>query len=227
MNRAQFIKELERLLSDLPYGERQEAIQYYNDYFDDAGPEKEAQVIAELGSPAKVAKTIREGMSEGGEYTEHGYEDARFRQAQELSSEWKKPEEPQVFNRCKGANPWKFFSILLLCLLLFPIILPLFLAFLGVIAAVILGICGLIAGAVVAAVALPLAGLLLIGIAVYNLFFLPAIGITLGGIGCLLLSAGILLFLLTVWCVKTILPLCIRSIVSIIRYPLRKAGIVR
>ena len=140
MNRAQFIKELERLLSDLPYGERQEAIQYYNDYFDDAGPEKEAQVIAELGSPAKVAKTIREGMSEGGEYTERGYEDARFRQAQELSSEWKKPEEPQDFNRCKGANPWKFFSILLLCLLLFPIILPLFLAFLGVIAAVILGI---------------------------------------------------------------------------------------
>ena len=39
MNRARFIKELERLLLDLPAGERKEALQYYNDYFDDAGPE--------------------------------------------------------------------------------------------------------------------------------------------------------------------------------------------
>ena len=60
-----------------------------------------------------------------------------------------------------------------------------------------------------------------------NLFFLPAVGITLGGIGCILLAVGILLFLLAVWAGKSFLPFCIRSIVSIIRYPLRKAGIVK
>lgn len=45
------MKELEQLLMDLPVDERREAIQYYNDYFDDAGPENEAWVINELGSP--------------------------------------------------------------------------------------------------------------------------------------------------------------------------------
>ena len=53
MNREQFIRELERLLKDLPAGEREAAIQYYNDYFDDAGAENEAQVIRELGRDRK------------------------------------------------------------------------------------------------------------------------------------------------------------------------------
>lgn len=86
MNREQFIRELERLLKDLPAGEREAAIQYYNDYFDDAGAENEAQVIRELGSPAQVAGTIRDGMSENGEYTERGYENTRFSDPQEVSA---------------------------------------------------------------------------------------------------------------------------------------------
>lgn len=222
MNRAQFMKELERLLWDLPFNERREAIQYYNDYFDDAGWENEARVIKELESPKKVAETIREGMSENGEYTEHGYEDARFRQAQELSDYREAPSAS-----AKAHNPWKLLSILLLCLILLPVIVPVFAVLLIIPIAVLLGIGGLMLGIVVAAVALPLAGLLLIGFAFYNLFFLPAVGITLGGIGCILLSVGILLFLLTVWAGKTFLPFCIRTIVSIIRFPLRKAGIVK
>ena len=73
MNRKQFLYELEQLLKDIPDNERAEAIQYYNDYFDDAGAENEARVIEELESPEQVAETIREGMSEsGGEYTENG-----------------------------------------------------------------------------------------------------------------------------------------------------------
>ena len=40
MNRVEFMTELERLLSDLPEEERQAAVQYYADYFADAGVEK-------------------------------------------------------------------------------------------------------------------------------------------------------------------------------------------
>ena len=39
MDRAQFMKQLERLLSDISEAERQEALAYYNSYFDEAGPE--------------------------------------------------------------------------------------------------------------------------------------------------------------------------------------------
>ena len=81
MDRAQFMKQLERLLSDISESERQEALAYYNGYFDDAGPENEASVIRELGSPGKVAAIIKADLDESNEqyarYTEHGYEDAR------------------------------------------------------------------------------------------------------------------------------------------------------
>ena len=47
MDRTQFMKELEKLLCDISEGERQEALAYYNSYFDEAGPEMEASVIRE------------------------------------------------------------------------------------------------------------------------------------------------------------------------------------
>ena len=44
MNRKQFMEQLERLLSDISEAERQEALEYYEGYFDDAGPENEGEV---------------------------------------------------------------------------------------------------------------------------------------------------------------------------------------
>ena len=51
MNRAEFMRQLERLLMDIPENDRLDAIAYYNDYFDEAGVENEARVIQKLGSP--------------------------------------------------------------------------------------------------------------------------------------------------------------------------------
>lgn len=76
MSVEKFLDELKFLLSDLPEEEREEAIDFYRCYFEDAGKENEAAVIAELGSPEKVAYSIREGLKEKedeGEYTENGY----------------------------------------------------------------------------------------------------------------------------------------------------------
>ena len=39
MNRTEFMERLERLLWNISDSEREEALQYYNDYFDDAGEE--------------------------------------------------------------------------------------------------------------------------------------------------------------------------------------------
>ena len=76
MNQEKFLRELEHLLSDISQVEREEAMDYYRCYFEDAGAENEARVLQELGSPKKVADTIKEGLrenSEAGEYTETGY----------------------------------------------------------------------------------------------------------------------------------------------------------
>ena len=59
MNKVGFMSQLESLLSDVPTAEREEALQYYNDYFEDAGEENEADVIASLGSPKTIAENIK------------------------------------------------------------------------------------------------------------------------------------------------------------------------
>lgn len=76
MNRAEFMRRLAELLSDVPPAEREEAIQYYNDYFDDAGAENESGVIASLGTPEELARSIKAGLNDGGnsgEFTESGF----------------------------------------------------------------------------------------------------------------------------------------------------------
>ena len=50
--------ELTRRLAALPEGERRDALQYYEEYFDDAGPDMEGAVLAELKSPAAVAARL-------------------------------------------------------------------------------------------------------------------------------------------------------------------------
>ena len=81
MNRAEFMRQLEHLLRNISESERQEALDYYNSYFDDAGAENESKVIQELGSPGKVAAIIKADLAgsakEYAEYTDQGYQDSR------------------------------------------------------------------------------------------------------------------------------------------------------
>lgn len=83
MNRAEFIRELEYLLQDISDAEREDAIAYYRDYLEEAGDEHEADAILEFGSPERVAAIIRADLAgqleEGGDFTDSGYQDARFR----------------------------------------------------------------------------------------------------------------------------------------------------
>jgi len=58
MNRAEFMSDLKFKLRRIPYEEVQNAIGFYEEYFDEAGVENEAQTIEALGSPADVASKI-------------------------------------------------------------------------------------------------------------------------------------------------------------------------
>lgn len=81
MSYEQFMRELNSLLVDVPAEEREEALQYYSDYFADAGRENEEEVLRELGGPKKVAALIKAGLKGGmdsGEFTERGYMDDQF-----------------------------------------------------------------------------------------------------------------------------------------------------
>ena len=68
MNKKLFLDELHRLLSDLPPEERNQAIKYYEDYFEDAGPENEQAILKELGSPQELADQIKAPTQDDIEY---------------------------------------------------------------------------------------------------------------------------------------------------------------
>lgn len=86
MNRREFMDALERQLEDLSLDDRIDALQFYEDYFEDAGRDREQDVIRELGSPQAVAETIKrdlgmivEGSSRETGESENAYRDYRSR----------------------------------------------------------------------------------------------------------------------------------------------------
>lgn len=58
MNRREFLKTLRRELESLPFDEREEALAYYEEYLDEAGPEREEDAIRSFGSPREIAARI-------------------------------------------------------------------------------------------------------------------------------------------------------------------------
>lgn len=58
MTRNEFFTRLQAGLARVPQEEAAEAVRYYNEYFDDAGPERVQQVLEELGPPEKIAQQI-------------------------------------------------------------------------------------------------------------------------------------------------------------------------
>lgn len=61
MNKQTYLAKLAQLLAPLPEQERQDALNYYEEYFDAAGPEAEDATAAKLGDPADAARKILEG----------------------------------------------------------------------------------------------------------------------------------------------------------------------
>lgn len=227
MSRKEFMERLEKLLWNISESEREEALQYYNDYFDDAGEENEAKVIEELVSPEQVAQKIKAGLSDSAsEFSEQGYRDTRFEaRGGELSAgQGTADDRGQSAGRKRDTNFWKILAIALLCILLLPVILPvgggILIGVLGIVA----GIIALFIGIVVAGFVILAAGIIVAGIGVAQAFVTPAAGIALAGTGCILTALGVLLSLVTIWCCVKVVPWIIRGIVGLISYPFRKAG---
>ena len=227
MNRVEFMQQLEHLLSDIAEHDRLDAIAYYNDYFDEAGMENEAQVIRELGSPEKVAATIKMDLNASGnteaEYTEHGYEDGRdgvninTPATQETSSrEQKKKRE--------------FPLALIIVLVIFAS--PILVGVGGGALGIILGVLGAVFGIIVAviatvfavAVALFACGVACVvaGAACIVVGLIRAVtsgveGLVLIGVGGITFALGVIFTILFVWCAFKWLPALFRLTIDLIQ----------
>lgn len=59
MNKIEFLEKLKKELVRLPAEEAEAAMEYYREYFDEAGSENEEKVAESLGSPKRVAAQIK------------------------------------------------------------------------------------------------------------------------------------------------------------------------
>ena len=237
MKRMEYMERLEQLLLVLPEEEREEALQYYHDYFEDAGAEKEEEVIRELGTPEEVAAKIRAGFAgESGEYSEQGFEDVRFHKSHEIVAEaervdgtWEEiPEKDAEFHQNKkqnkNTNIWKVIAIIVLVVFAAPIMVPIGVALLAVVFALIVTVVAVLFGIGVSGFAILLSGIIVIIAGIAKIILAPATGILAAGIGCILLAIGVLVSWGMVSILVKIVPGLIRTIVNILGTPFRKAG---
>ena len=224
MTRTEFMKQLQVLLSDISENEREEALQYYHDYFDDAGPEEDARILRELGSPEQVARKIKAGLSDdASEFSEQGYRDTRFAEnGTTPASESTEKTAPK-----KERNLWKILAIVLLCIILGPFVIPVGFGLLAVLFCLLLAVVLTVAAVLVSGIVIFIAGIFVIGVGLVQLFAVPALGIATAGAGCLLTALGILLSLALLWIALKVVPVLVQGLVNLIKFPFRKAGVIR
>ena len=58
MNKTEFIKQLEKRLKRLPKEDREDAIRYYEEYFEEMGADDSTDVTNTLGAPDEIAREI-------------------------------------------------------------------------------------------------------------------------------------------------------------------------
>lgn len=234
MNRIEFMTGLAELLQDIPVIERKEAMQYYNDYFDDAGEENEQEVIKELESPEKVAAKIKAGL--GGqdenysEYSEAGYKDTRFEE-KEVPTGYSYHSTDQTYSTDETKAPprtsraLKVILIIAIILAGAPVIFPCALVVLAVIVGCVVGVFGIFAALVIASVAVAIAGAALLVVGIATLIPELAAGLALIGIGLILGVLGVIATVASIKLCILVFPAIFRGIVWVCRKPFHRKAV--
>ena len=193
MNRIEFMTELAALLQDVPVEERKEAMQYYNDYFDDAG-EEEKDVVKELGSPAKVAENIKKDLgiqteipSGGAQNTGANHTGAQDARAQNNGTQ-------NVGTQEQSNHNWKI--VLLVLVVIFG--LPLLLGIGGGVLGLLAGIIATVFSVILTAVLVVVSGVLAVVSGIALLIAEPAVGLALIGGGLIAGVCGVIASVLLV-----------------------------
>lgn len=232
MERKEFMRRLEALLSDLPENERAEALQYYNGYLDDAGPENEAAVLEELGSPEELARSIRQGIKEDGSgngyFSETGFcekePEREIPSCREAGTEKRESLNDRYRSRRSKRSGGMVALIVVLCIFAAPVVIPIGISLLAVIfalaltAVLLLGVMFLVGIVCVAAGACALIACVL-DAAAFPAGAMLGIGISLAAIGM-----GILCALLFGWLIVKVCPGAFRGAVNVCSRLFHKKG---
>lgn len=247
MSRFDFMRKLEDLLSDIPLEERNEALKYYNDYFDDAGVDNEGNIVSELGTPERIAGIIKADLHLEGDnsqsrgfFTEKGYEDTVYNESKYEVVKPSEGKQEENYNSTStgssnnsntgnstgttSTNTNKLAIIILLCLFAIPVGIPLLIAFVSLVFSLIVTVFALLFGFGIAGIVMVPVGIAVIIIGIVNIG-IPFMGLFNCGAGLLILGLGIIFIMLSVWLSKTLIPAIIKGTVYIFRLPFQNRSV--
>jgi len=224
MNRKEFMEQLRRLLYDIPVNDREEALEYYEGYFDDAGVENEASVIRELGSPGRIAAEIKASLHadpETGEYTDTGYHNSETEKEYGITGH--RPVKYKEVKQKKGMDSGvKTLLLIALAVVTFPI----WGGLLGVAFSIIMGIIGivlgLLTGSLFGGIGITVVSVALAVFGVTNMASSMSLGIAVLGLGMILLALGLLLLVGFGWLVSKAIPALIRFLIDLFHKVFRR-----
>lgn len=229
MNREEFMKELEYLLQDIPEEEKADALDYYRDYLEEAGDEAET-AIREFGSPERIAAIIRSDIAghleDGGEFTERGYEDERFRDPNyQVAKRYDLPEAGEDLHGRTGKesdrksssnSALKVILLIILVVMTSPIWMGLGGGLVGILVGAVVAVIGLFVAAAVVAIAFFIGGIAAGVAGVVHMVANPLGGLLAIGIGLIMLAIALAAVALCVQFYGRFIPWLFRSIMDML-----------
>lgn len=238
MNKEGFMSSLEGLLADIPEAEREEALQYYNDYFEDAGWENEESVIRSLGSPKKIAENIKaelkgEELPEKAKAGDHAvvkygqivpvgevksveYDDST-KQYENSTDQYE-----NVSPGWKNLPIWAIILIICLAVTVLSGVFGISTGILGALAGILVAWFGLILCGGAVGVGLIATAIALVVIAFLCLVASPAVFALIFGVGLLCCSGGLIAMAATGWLTGTVTPAIFKCVGRFFHFCARK-----
>ena len=216
MNRWEFMKELDNLLADIPEEEGKEALNYYNDYFDDAGVENTADVIAKLGSPSEVAAQIRAEFATGLQPVTEKQNGEQKEESTDTFHEIPKEETKQPEEK-KKMSTGMIVLIVILCILASPMLAGIGASLFGIFIAIVSVIFSLVVVFGALAVTFIVVGIVLFIGGMAACLAAPMGAVTAMGLGLVFAALGILFLILTVLIAGGLIPLICKGIYSLFK----------
>lgn len=230
MNRLEFMRRLEQALTDVSAEERQEALQYYRDYLDDAGVDEADQIPESLGTPEKIAESIRgsvEGGTESGNFTERGFtvEENKNYPAKQQEIYYRDRMDGAVDHRESGKKPrngWKLIAILLLGILFSPIWIPASICVLAIVFTIFMVLLAFLVALVAVGVALLAGGIGVVILGFTQLAVSVPGAVVMIGVGLLMTAVGFLLTVFFGWVFLKSVVIMFRWLVALCRKPFHR-----
>ena len=210
MTKQEFLNQLEQLLQDLPTEDREDALCFYQEYFEDAGEEKEQAALADLGDVEELAEQIRSACQTAQPQTQQTqpYQPEQHRwpapiqylrpeagSYQEQRKQTSQQTEPNNTARLNENNPPKHNSmasaIVIILIILFSM--PIW-----------LGILGTIGGIFIAGVAMFFVAILVGVIALFSIASIGMSGFLAFGICLIVAGFGLLMVAMISWIVAKV-----------------------